>query len=146
MQANFQYDPTEASLDAAGVPLAVSIYADRVHIRDQLSEDTQTVGLRLNQVGDLASLLDPKPRALSDVIVLDCPAISGAILAALARLDMRAEQLGAQIIVSTSIDALDDVFGCLDRSAPQILIDPSRGERVIALGRVLAKMPGMRLR
>ena len=146
MQANFQYDPTEASLDAAGVPLAVSIYADRAHIRDQLSEDTQTAGLRLSQVGDLASLLDHKPRALSDVIVLDCPTISGAILAALARLDLRAEQLGAQIIVSTSIDTLDDIFGCLDRSAPQILIDPSRGERVIALGRVLAKMPGMRLR
>ena len=29
---------------------------------------------------------------------------------------------------------------------PQILVDPSRGERVIALGRVLARVPNLRLR
>src|SRR5690606_10136002 len=40
----------------------------------------------------------------------------------------------------------DDVFGCMDQSAPQLLIDPSRAERVIALGRVLARVPRLRLR
>ncbi|MEY4054827.1 MAG: hypothetical protein RL519_162, partial [Pseudomonadota bacterium] len=32
------------------------------------------------------------------------------------------------------------------QSHPQILVDPSRAERVIALGRVLAKVPNLRLR
>jgi len=146
MQANFHYDPTEASLDAAGVPLVVSIYADRAHIRDLLKEDAETAGFRPGQVGDMALLLERQAHALGDVILVDCPAVSAGVLAALSRLDMRAEQLGAQMIVATSVGMLDDVFACLDRSAPQILIDPTRGERVIALGRALAKMPGMRLR
>jgi hypothetical protein len=45
----------------------------------------------------------------------------------------------AQLVVSTSIGALDDVFGCLDQSEAQILVNPSRAERVIALGRMLAR-------
>ena len=59
---------------------------------------------------------------------------------------MRVAHCGAQLIVSTSVAALDDVFACLDQSDPQILVDPSRAERVIALGRVLGRMPGLRLR
>ncbi|MBA4354232.1 MAG: MarR family transcriptional regulator, partial [Novosphingobium sp.] len=39
--------------------------------------------------------------------------------------------------VSTSIGSLDDVFSCLDQSDAQILVSPSRAERVIALGRLL---------
>jgi hypothetical protein len=38
------------------------------------------------------------------------------------------------------------VFACCDRSDPQILVDPTRAERVIALGRVLARVPNLRLR
>ena len=45
-----------------------------------------------------------------------------------------------------TVEALDDVFACCDQSDPQILVDPTRAERVIALGRVLAKVPNLRLR
>ena len=38
------------------------------------------------------------------------------------------------------------MFGCLDQSQPQILVDPSRAERVVALGRVLARAPHLRVR
>ncbi len=41
---------------------------------------------------------------------------------------------------------IDDVLGCLDQANPQILVEPSRSEPVIALGRILAKIPGMRVR
>jgi hypothetical protein len=67
-------------------------------------------------------------------------------MAALARLDLRAARTGARLIVSTSVAALDDVFGCLDQSQVQILVDPDRSERVIALGHVLAQFPAARLR
>jgi len=48
-------------------------------------------------------------------------------------------------VVSTTVEALDDVFACMDQSAPQLVVDPSRAERVIAVGRVLACVPQMRL-
>jgi hypothetical protein len=80
------------------------------------------------------------------VVLLDCPVISGAGLAALTRLDVRAANSGAAMIVSTSVAALDDVFACLDQSNPQLLVEPSRGERVVALGRVLAQIPNLRVR
>jgi hypothetical protein len=67
-------------------------------------------------------------------------------LAVLARLDLRAAHSGAQLIVSTTVAALDDVFACMDQSNPQILVDPARADRVIALGRVLARFPALRLR
>src|SRR5688500_11085455 len=68
------------------------------------------------------------------------------MLAALARLDMRAARSGAHLVISTTVEALEDVFACCDQSDPQILVDPTRAERVIALGRVLAKVPNFRLR
>ena len=76
---------------------------------------------------------------IGEVVMVDCPAVSAASLAALARLDMRAARTGAQLIVSTSLAALDDVFAALDQSDPQILVEPSRAERLVALGRTMAK-------
>jgi hypothetical protein len=73
------------------------------------------------------------------VVLVDCPVIDGSELAALSRLDSRAAQSGSQLVVSTSIGSLDEVYGCLDQSEAQILVTPSRAERVIAMGRVLAR-------
>ena len=150
VQADFQYQPTEvvrdAANDAAGVPVTVSIFADRAHMRNTIADDALAVGLRLGQIGDVAELLEGDARPLGDVVMLDCPVINGRRLAAIARLDARAANSGAHLIVSTSVDALDDVFGCLDQSNTQLLVDPGRGERVITLGQVLAKIPTMRLR
>ena len=149
-EADFQYQATQITRDAAndpaGVPLAVSIFADRPHIRDTMRDDALAAGFRLGKVGDVAELLDGAATALGDAVLIDCPVVDAAILASLCRLDIRAAKTGARLVVSTSVDALDDVFACLDRSDPQILVEPARGERVIALGRVLAMMPGMRMR
>jgi DNA-binding MarR family transcriptional regulator len=94
----------------------------------------------------LAALFENGARPLGELVLLDCPQANGATLAALARLDVRARHTGAQLVVSTSFEALDAVFGCLDQAEVQILVHPTRGERVIALGRALAKVPGMRVR
>ena len=135
-----------AAGDAASLPLGLSIFADRGHLRDEMREDAQAAGFRIAEAGEVSALLVGDARPLGDVILLDCPAVEGAELAALARLDMRAANSGAHLIVSTTVAALDDVFACLDQSNPQILVAPSRAERVIALGRVLAKLPDLRLR
>ncbi len=142
-QANFAYS---AANDPAGLPLSLSIFADRPHLRHEMRDDAAAAGFRITEVAEIASLLEGEARPLGEVILLDCPAVDGASLAALVRLDMRAAHCGAHLVVSTSVAALDDVFACMDQSRPQILVDPSRAERVIALGRVLARIPGLRVR
>ena len=142
-QADFSYDSPNS---ASGLPVALSIYADRGHLRATMREDAEAAGFRIVQHAEVAALLEGEARPLGELVVLDCPVVGGAELAALARLDLRAAHCGARLIVSTSVDALDDVFGVLDQSNPQILVDPSRAERVIALGRALGELSGRRLR
>lgn len=153
-QADFQYGGGDVAVRPArhaakvpvGVHFTVSIFADRMHVRDMMLEDAAAAGFRLGIIGDVADLLNADTRVLGEAVLLDCPVVEGAILASLVRLDMRVAQSGAQVVVSTSVAALDDVFGSLDQSNPQILVDPSRSERVIALGRILANMPQMKVR
>lgn len=143
-QADFVYDL--AANDAAGLPLSVAIFADRPALREEIRADAAAAGLRIGEAGPLAGLLEDIVRPLGELVLLDCPAVPAATIAALARLDIRARNSGAQLIVSTSLESLDAVFGCLDQADVQILVAPSRGERVVALGRALAKLPGMRVR
>ena len=132
--------------DVAGLGLSLSIFADRAHLRGELREDGQSAGFRIAEVAALDALRDGAVRPLGEVVLLDCPVVDGAVLASLARIDLRAAHAGAMVIVSTSLAALDDVFACLDQSRPQILVDPGRAERLIALGQVLARLPGRRVR
>lgn len=132
--------------DAAGLKLALSIYADRPHLRAQLRDDAEAAGFRIAEAAVLGALHDAQPRALGEVVLVDCPTVDAASLAALSRLDLRAAHAGATLVVSTTVAALDDVFACLDQSSPQILVDPGRAERLVALGQVLARIPGRRVR
>lgn len=143
-QQHFSYGVAAGA--GAGLPLALSIFADRTHLRDELRDDAEAAGFRIAEAGEVSALLDGEARPLGDVVLLDCPVVDGAQLAALSRLDVRVATCGAHLIVSTTVAALDDVFACLDQSHPQILVNPSRAERVIALGRVLGKIPNLRLR
>lgn len=143
-QPNFAY--AAPANDGGALPLALSIFADRPHLRGQLRDDAEAAGFRVAEAGEIALLVEGEVRPLGDVVVLDCPEARADVLAALARLDMRAAHCGAQLVVSTTVGALDDVFGCLDQSGAQILVDPARAERVVALGRVLARAPHLRVR
>jgi hypothetical protein len=142
-QADFAY---AAADDAVGVPLAVSVFADREWLRGEIEADVVAAGLQVRECAGLAALLEGDARPLGEVVLIDCPLVDGAALAALARIDVRAKRAGARLVISTSVAALEDVFGCCDESDPQILVDPSRAERVIALGRVLAEIPALRVR
>ena len=143
-QSNFVY--SSAANDAAPAPLSVSVFADRAHLRGQIRDDAALAGFRIAEADGVAQLLEGEARPLGEVVLLDCPSVDAATLAALSRLDMRAARSGAVLVVSTTLAALEDVFGCLDQSGAQILVDPSRAERVMALGQVLARLPGGRVR
>lgn len=146
-QTDFAYAPAaDDGLVGSGLSLTLSIYADRGDVRQELREDAGAAGLAVRHCADLADLLDGPLRAVDDVVLVDCPQMDGARMAALARLDERAARGGAQLVISTTMAALDAVFGVCDQSGPQILVDPTRGDRVIALGQVLARLPGLRVR
>lgn len=144
LQPDFSYGAVQPF--AGGQAIALSIYADRAHLRATLREDAQAAGLSVRTAAMLDDLLEGPARPLGDIVLVDCPQVDGQAMAALSRLDMRAARTEARLIVSTTVDALDDVFACMDQSAPVLLVDPNRAERVIALGQVLAGFPTARLR
>lgn len=141
--ADFSYGSTQ---NVARLRLKVSIFADSAYLRDQMREDAEGAGFRLAEASPIAHLLSGEAMPLGDVVLLDCPLADGEVLAALSRLDVRAEHTGAALVVSTSVDALEDVFGCLDQSDPQILVNPSRAERLIALGQIMVRRASPRVR
>ncbi|GAO53733.1 winged helix DNA-binding protein [Novosphingobium sp. MD-1] len=143
----FDYDDSTAiRSDRARAPLAVAIFADQPFLRAELAEDVTAAGLRVVRSHTLGALLDdPEDRGVDDLVLVDCPVVDAAELAALSRLDMLAARGGAQVVVSTSLDSLEAVFGCLDQSQPDILVAPSRADRMIALGSGLARR-GKRVR
>jgi hypothetical protein len=152
-QVDFSYDDDSDGFgrDPAGLPARVAIYAERPGMRGLIAQDLAGAGFHTIDGGALCRLLDGPIALLGDVVLVDCPAVDGGTLdggtlAALARLDMRAARVGAQLVVSTSFEALDDVFAALDQSDPQILVQPSRAERVVAVGRVLTRIAGGRVR
>jgi len=103
-------------------------------------------GFRVAACHPLGVLAAGEARGLAEVVLVDCPQPDAASLAALARLDLRAGQSGAQLIVSTTSGGLEDVFGCLDQSQPQILVDAGETELALALGRAMALAPGRSVR
>jgi hypothetical protein len=132
--------------DFEGLRLTVSIFADRPYCLAEIRDDALGAGLTVGQCGELTLLLDSDALPLGDVVVVDCAQVDAAKLAALARLDMRVGNAAAQLVVTTSVAALEDVFACLDQSGAQILVDAGRAERVVALGRALARCGRMSLR
>ncbi|WP_255547890.1 MarR family transcriptional regulator [Erythrobacter ani] len=143
MADDFTYD---VARDSAGLPARVAIFADRPRMRAEIAEDLTGAGFRTVDGGEIAALLDGPITLLGDVVMVDCPVLDGSVLASLARLDMRIARSGAELIVVTSLEALDDIFAVLDQSRPQILVEPSRAERVVAVGRTLANVSGSRAR
>jgi hypothetical protein len=142
LRPDFAYQPANDS----GAALAVSIYADRDNVREQMRDDALEAGMVLRECAPIPALLEGEPGPLGEVVLFDCPQVSARTTAALVRLDERVARSGAHLVVSTSVAALDEVFACCERSAPQILVDPTQAERVVALGRVLAQVPNLRLR
>lgn len=132
--------------DGAGLPARVAIYGPRAGVRDEIAGDLAGAGFRTLDGGALAVLTEGPVALLGDVVVVDCPSLDGAAMAGLARLDERAARSGAKLVVATSLGALDEVFALMDQSAPQILVAPSRAERVLAVGRACGEAGAARLR
>ena len=136
----------DMAADPAGMPGRVAIYGARERVRSQIASDLSGAGFCPLDGGALTALNDDPVAMLGYVVVVDCPSISGGVMAGLARLDMRVARSGARLVVSTTLDALNEVFAVLDQSQPQLLVAPSRAERVLAVARALGDVGASRLR
>ena len=119
--------------------------SDTARLR-RIAEDARLAGLAVQAMRALSCLNDDTGGLLGDIVAVDAPVLSAAEMAALVRLDERVARAGAQLIVLTSEAALEDVFGCRERSHPQIVIGGRQSEGLIALGAALARLPGRRVR
>ncbi|MXP24475.1 winged helix DNA-binding protein [Altererythrobacter indicus] len=143
LQTDFNYRQNN---DLGEATLSVSVYANRAHIRDIMREDVESAGFFLCEATGTDALLADPDRILSDVILLDYPQCDAQGMAELCHFDMLAARKGSRIILSTTVDALDAVFGSFTQAEAQFLVNPSRADRVIALGQLLAEVPGARVR
>lgn len=119
--------------------------ADRAAI-EVLAADARKLGMAVQPARPLASLLSDGHLVLGDVVVVECTSLDGAGMAALVRLDERATRSGAHVVVWTGMDCLEDVYGCLELAAKDILADPTAAERTLVLGRSLLRSPNSRVR
>jgi len=143
-QADFAYPARDDS--GLGALVALSIFADDELSRARLADEAAAAGLEVRQSAALECLMTGDVRPLGEIVLLDCPVVGGDTFEALLHLDARATRAGSQIIVATRLDALDSVYACISMADAQILVDPTKGERVLALGRALARNRGMRVR
>ncbi len=140
---DFSYAPAG---DAAGLPISVTILADRDDARADWCEFADMAGWRVVHFGGFESIADDTVRVLGDVVVADCREASAAVLAALSRIDTRVARSGAELLVSASDRAMEAVFACLQQSSVHWLVEPALGERSAVLGGVMARKPRARLR
>ncbi len=146
VQAAFCHEGESAIADRVGLALSVSIFSDNDSLRSELRHDAQGIGLRIARCETLEWLCSNGHAPLADIVLLDCALLNGRSLAMLCALDSHAARSASQLVVFTSMAALEDVFGCLDSSRPDILVNPAPAERLIALGRALAQIPRGRVR
>jgi hypothetical protein len=111
-----------------------------------MSEDARRAGLLVRAARPLGSLLQAEGGVLGDIVLVDCPVVAGADYAALVRLEQRAARAGAQLLVTTSAAALEDVFGCIEYPAARILVDPTPAEAALALGAAMLNLSSTRVR
>ncbi|XUU59428.1 MarR family transcriptional regulator [Erythrobacter sp. HA6-11] len=142
-ETDFSYD---TPADGAGLPARISVFADAGSKRDELRGELSLAGFRPGLSEPVSALLAGQTLALGDAVVLACPQVDAAMMAALSRLDMRIARSGTPLIVLTSMGALNDVFACFEQSAPQILVDGGHAELALALGRILSVVSGQRVR
>lgn len=123
---------------------SASVFTDRPLLLNRLSDDAIDAGLIIARQASLGELANSDIASLGDVIIIDCPNPNAKMMSTLAKIDAHAVQRATQIIVSTSVEGLDAVFGCIESPHVQILVDPTSGEWAIALGIVLSTLHGDR--
>ncbi len=130
--------PAYTPSDAAGLPVAISLFADRAYLRSEMQADAQLVGFRVVQAEPVAASENGSARSLGDVVLVDAPSADAPTLALIERLAERVIRSGARLIVSTTIGALEPIIVSSTAADPVLLVEPGRAERLVAFGEALS--------
>ena len=151
-QLAYRYEPDSDEQVAAPVQVpadvlspVVSLFGDAAALEPWVA-DVRWPGLSVRAAHPLESLLNADGVVLGGIVLVECGDLTGERMAALVRLDLRASRAGARLVVCTSADLLEDVFGCLESSGARILFDPTAAQRALALGEALVRVPHSRVR
>lgn len=139
---DFTYAPAN---HAARLQSTLSVLAHTEAALAGWCEDVDLVGLVLREHGLLPSYNPADPPALGEIVVVDCTGADEPAIAALVDIDARAASSRTEVVVVTNADALETAFACFELSRPHILVDPSHGERLVALGQAMSRKPRTRL-
>ncbi len=140
--------------NAGRVPVAVArdvlapvicLMGDGPGLQD-MAQACRRCGMDVRPSRPLASMAAGAAIALGDVVYVEADNLTGADLAALVRLDERAVRAGAEVVISTTPDSLEDVFACMERARVQLLVGATPAERLVAIAGAAACLPGSRLR
>ena len=124
MQADFSYDPVR---DAAGCQLSVTLIADRAAMREELKDDALQSGFRIRTCASFADYATREFGGVGDLVLIDCAKADAAVMATLCRIDDRIKRAGSQLVVTTTMEALDTVYCCLTAGNAQVLVDAGPG-------------------
>ena len=117
--------------------ISLSIFADDGDVRAQLVVDAELAGFYPILAGSLSDLLHDPDTPLGECALLHCDELDAVDCGALLTLDRRLEDHRVRVVVSTSPEGLEDIYACIKGSHPSILVAPSRGERMVALGMMM---------
>ena len=135
-----------APRDGGGLPVAISLFADRGYLRSEMQADAQLAGFRVVRSEPVAASEDSTARPLGDIVLVDAPAADAPTLALIERLAERGIRSGARLIVSTTIGALEPVIVSSTAADPVLLVEPGRAERLVAFGEALSGLFERRVR
>ena len=111
----------------------------------ELAGDVETAGYDVAAKRGHDELATVSQRVTFDALYLDCQHLDFANLDDLAACIAAAKSKGAGVIVSVTSANLDDVFAACGSEQVDILVSPSRAERLLAVARAVAGVTGQRV-
>ncbi len=131
--------------EPAGKTLLAAILSDRSHLRADLADDIIAAGIAVADDRSFSEFCEETAAngltapVAGHIILADCPAVGGSEAAALRRLANAVQQGGQRLILSTTLDALDEVRAVLGSCEADLLVAPGRSEWLLALARAAAE-------
>ncbi len=140
-QAEFSYGRGERK-GATRRAISMAIYSDQAHLRLSLAEDLEAAGFQVSESCPFSQLNAAALQMGQDIILIDCAGVA-AEQAVLEQIGEQAQRAGAQLVVATSLQALDAIYAALSRWEVTLLVDPTRADWVLSIGQVLGRIsPG----
>ena len=140
---NFEY--RAPTCDDGGRTFSISLFIDDERETRWVEEDCGIAGLTVmarRTLDDLQGAVIGASRGFADLVYLDVRKVDARMLGLLCRLDGDLARIGTKVVVGTVMECLDDVFGCFEQSGAQILIQPSRVDRVLSFSKLKGELGG----